>query len=113
MQIWVGSRAPYTCKVDLECGKVTGHTLRGAVLPTRKMDSKRVANQAILRSVNERISDLNESLAATLDLDPIFVCECSDLSCVTPITVALDDYRRVRENEKQFVVTPDHVEPEL
>jgi hypothetical protein len=77
------------------------------------MDSKRVANQAVFRSVNDRISDLNESLADLLDGDPQFICECSDLACVAPISVAVENYRRIRENSRQFIVTPDHVEPDL
>jgi hypothetical protein len=82
-------------------------------MPVRRMDSKRVANQAILRSVNDRIRDLNESFADTLGVDPHFICECSDLSCATPISVAIEDYRRVRQNETQFIVAPGHVEFEL
>jgi L-lysine 2,3-aminomutase len=77
------------------------------------MDSKRVGNQAILRSVNDRIRELNEAFAEAVGIDPMFVCECPDLACVSPISVTLDDYRRIREDDKQFIVIPDHVEPEL
>jgi hypothetical protein len=77
------------------------------------MDSKRVANQALLRSVNERIRDLNAEFSAQLDLDPHFICECPDLGCIAPISMAVAEYRRVRENKTWFILVADHVDTEL
>ena len=77
------------------------------------MNSKRVANQALLRGVNERIHDLNAELSALLDLDPQFICECPDLGCIEPISMAAAEYRRVRENKTWFILVADHVDTEL
>ena len=77
------------------------------------MDSKRVANQAVLRSVNERIRDLNEEYSAQLDLDPEFVCECADLRCIERISLDPAEYRRIRENKTWFIVFAGHIDPEL
>lgn len=64
-------------------------------------------NEAVFREVNERISDLNETFAASeqvLDL----VCECSDRSCVERISMPVGDYERVRADSRQFAVVPGH-----
>ena len=82
-------------------------------MPVRRMDAKRVANQAIFRSVNERLSELNEAFAEDLDLDPEVMCECPDLECATPIPVPIADYRRIRKKPTWFVVVPDHVDRQL
>jgi hypothetical protein len=82
-------------------------------MPVRRMDSKRVANQAVLRSVNERISDLNEEFSAHLDLDAQFVCECPDLGCIEPISMAPAEYRRIRENATWFILVAGHIDPEF
>jgi hypothetical protein len=77
------------------------------------MDSKRVANQTVFRSVNERIRDLNEDFSAQFDLDAHFVCECPDLGCIEPISIAPAEYRRIRENKAWFIVVSGHIDPEL
>ena len=77
------------------------------------MDSKRVANQAVFRSVNERIRDLNEEFSARLDLDPEFVCECADLRCIERISLDPADYRRIRESTTRFIVFAGHIDPAL
>jgi hypothetical protein len=77
------------------------------------MDSKRVSNQAVLRSVNERILDLNEAFAQQLDLETRFLCECPDLNCTEPLAVPMDEYRRIREEPTWFLLTPGHVDPDL
>ncbi len=97
----------------LELGEGQSTHCGERVLPTRRMDSKRVANQAIFRDVNNRIQEINEPFSVVTGLDPVFVCECSDLTCVSPISVTLSDYRGIRENEGHFIVTPDHVERDL
>ena len=82
-------------------------------MPVRRMDSKRVANQAMFRSVNERISFLNEEFSAQLDLDPVFVCECPDLGCIESVSMTAADYRRIRENRTWFFVVAGHIDDEL
>jgi len=82
-------------------------------MPVRRMDSKRVSNQAVLRSVNERILDLNEAFAQQLDLETRFLCECPDLNCTEALAVPVDEYRRIREEPTWFLLTPGHVDLEL
>lgn len=77
------------------------------------MDAKRVANQAIFRDVNDRISELNEAFADGLDLDAEVMCECPDLACATLIALPVADYRRVRTKPTWFVVIPEHVDRQL
>jgi hypothetical protein len=82
-------------------------------MPVPKMDSKRVANQAVFRNVNERISDLNEAFSVQLDLDAQVVCECPDLGCIQTISITPAEYGRIRENKTWFIVVADHIDPEL
>jgi hypothetical protein len=77
------------------------------------MDSKRVANQVVFRSVNDRISDLNHDFSAQLDLDAQFVCECPDLGCIEMIAMSAGEYRRIREHRAWFMVVVDHIDMEL
>ena len=79
-------------------------------MPVRRMDSKRVANQAAFRSVNERISDLNETFAQGFGLDAAVICECPDLACARPISVPFAAYHRVREMRAWFLVLAEHVD---
>jgi len=82
-------------------------------VPVRRMDSKRIANQAVFRSVNERITDLNETFAHAFGLDAAVVCECPDLECSSPISVPFAAYNRVREKRTWFLVLPEHVDHDL
>ena len=82
-------------------------------MPVRRMDSKRVANQTMFRSVNERIRDLNEEFSAQLDLDPQFVCECPDLGCIEPISMSPTEFRRIREKPTWFILVPAHIDTEF
>src|SRR5690348_8246323 len=82
-------------------------------MPVRRMDSKRVANQDLFRSVNERVRDLNEAFSAQLDLDAQYVCECPDLGCIEPITMTAAEYQRIRENKTWFILVADHVDTDL
>jgi hypothetical protein len=62
--------------------------------------------QMVFREVNERISELTESL-----LDPdikLFVCECSDEDCADALEVTADEYEAVRRDGARFLVLPGH-----
>jgi hypothetical protein len=83
------------------------------VVPVRRMDSKRVSNLALFRSVNQRIRDLNEAFSEQLDLETSFFCECPDLGCMECVSVPVEAYRRIREVPTWFVVSPGHVDAEL
>jgi hypothetical protein len=64
-------------------------------------------NEATFREANERIEDV--AVAHGLDHHPVpFVCECADVSCVTVLQLTLEEYRRVRADDRRFVVAPGH-----
>jgi hypothetical protein len=42
-----------------------------------------------------------------------FVCECALLGCTAPISATIEEYETVRGRPNQFLVLPDHVDPEL
>jgi hypothetical protein len=71
--------------------------------------ARRVArNQALFRSVNERIEVTNEQLGVRLGR-AVFVCECADEHCMEQVTVALGKYEEVRLVPTHFIVLPGHV----
>jgi hypothetical protein len=63
-------------------------------------------NEDAFRKANERI----ERAAAAIDADDAFpfLCECPDPECVQTIRLTLDQYARVREHPRQFVVATGH-----
>ena len=74
---------------------------------------RRARNEALFRSLNEQINDM-EIGKATDPSDPIdFVCECSSAGCMKVVSVSLDDYEAVREAGSTFIVAPGHEEPEI
>jgi hypothetical protein len=68
------------------------------------------ANEDLFRQINEKI----ENVATTHGADSHeFLCECSDTNCWKRVRVALEDYRRIRENSARFIVAKDHVVAEI
>jgi hypothetical protein len=64
-------------------------------------------HEATFREANERIEDA--AVAHGLGDHPVpFVCECADVSCVTVVQLTLEEYRRVRADQRRFVVAPGH-----
>jgi hypothetical protein len=69
---------------------------------------ERVArNEAVAREINEQIEQANESRPASSFIH--FVCECGYGSCDLFIAVTRDEYERVRDDPRQFIVLSDHV----
>lgn len=72
-------------------------------------------NEALLRDVNERTSELH----ARWDDDGAFeapfsvFCECANAKCVEPIHLTRADYESVREHGGRFVVRPGHEVPDV
>jgi len=64
-------------------------------------------NEALYRSVNERIEDLNEAFGTLTDTMTV-VCECGDGSCAQQIDVPVADYERVRSDPELFLIVPGH-----
>ena len=70
-------------------------------------------NEVLYRNVNDRIEDLNQVFDAVAAIDGEWVCECSDMSCATPIKTTVAEYEAVRANPRTFMVAPGHVSREV
>jgi hypothetical protein len=64
-------------------------------------------NEALYRSVNERIEGLNEAFGTLTDTMTV-VCECGDGACAQQIDVSVRDYERTRSDPTHFIVVPGH-----
>ena len=74
---------------------------------------RRARNEALFRSLNEEIKDVENGKGADAS-DPIdFVCECSSAECMKVVSVSREEYEAVREGGSTFIVTPGHEEPEI
>lgn len=71
-------------------------------------EQRAVRNQAMFRSVNERLRAAEEPLAEFTGVYE-FVCECIDTSCLTQIELTLAEYGDVRAHHDRFAVAPGHV----
>jgi hypothetical protein len=64
-------------------------------------------NEALYRTVNERIETLNEAFGTLTDTMTV-VCECGDGACAQQIDIPVADYERVRSDPTLFVIVPGH-----
>ena len=69
-------------------------------------------NEALFREVNERLEDLATAFQEVAG-SAVFACECADLACVKQIDLSLDEYETIRSDPNQFVVLPEHVDPDV
>jgi hypothetical protein len=65
------------------------------------------ANEALFRSANNRIEDLNRAFETVTDA-ATWICECADPACVERIQLPLEEYREVRSHPARFMVVPGH-----
>ena len=74
-------------------------------------------NEALFRSVNERVHELTERLSLVGVVDEQgaeeFLCECVDIECMERVRVRSEEYERVRANSLWFIVALGHVAPEI
>jgi len=66
-------------------------------------------NEALYRSINEKIESLNESFGVVAETMAV-VCECGRLECAEQIELDLPTYEHVRADPTHFVVLPGHEE---
>ena len=64
-------------------------------------------NEALFRSVNEKVEELGESFSTITDTF-VIVCECGTQSCMEQIELQLGEYERVRANPLHFLIKPGH-----
>ena len=73
---------------------------------------RRIAdNEALFRSVNERVEEINDTFAPITDSFNI-VCECGHMECIDRIPVEPQTYEHVRADSALFFVVPGHELPE-
>jgi hypothetical protein len=79
-------------------------------MSSAKTIAERVArNQATFRDANERIGERVEALVDVADHEPLpFICECWQRSCTQLARLTLEDYEKVREDGRHFLVVPGH-----
>jgi hypothetical protein len=68
---------------------------------------RQLGNQERFRRANER---LHERIRAVLrDERPVpFLCECADDTCMDPVHLTLDEYRRIRGRDANYLIIPGH-----
>jgi hypothetical protein len=76
-------------------------------------DEKLARNQALFREVNERIRELASAFSISSDRRLDLVCECSDASCSSMISVPVAEYEQVRAFPARFLIYPRHDRPQL
>jgi hypothetical protein len=64
-------------------------------------------NEALYRTVNERIEGLNQAFG-TLTNTMTVVCECGDGVCADQIEIEIADYERIRSDPTHFIIVPGH-----
>jgi len=70
-------------------------------------DARIGMNEAVFRSVNERIQEVANAFQLTAEpLD--LICECGDANCVERITMTPAEYEELRSNSHYFAVAPGH-----
>jgi len=67
-------------------------------------------NESLLREVNEAIERGQWPADETERVR--FRCECAVLDCNETIELTIDDYDRLREHPRRFVVVPGHEVPD-
>jgi hypothetical protein len=80
-----------------------------------KRFERQARNEALFREVNERIAEVGEQAQAwSPDGIVEFMCECGEEGgCGERVSVPLDVYERVRQQDDRFVVRPGHETPEI
>ena len=68
-------------------------------------------NEALFRSVNEQVHELNQTFLVEGRLR--IVCECGQESCLGQIELLPAEYEAVRADATLFVVKPEHDEPDF
>ena len=70
-------------------------------------------NEALFRSVNERVRALATSPSAAEPESAAFVCECGRSDCTATVQLTIPEYEHVREDPTHFVVVTGHDAPEV
>jgi hypothetical protein len=81
------------------------------------MDSERrrrfARNEALYRSVNEKIEGISRGFGPSVDEAMRVICECGMLDCLQEIEIDVGNYERVRSDPTLFIVVPGHETAEV
>ena len=69
-------------------------------------------NEALYRSVNEKIEALSAAFGAITETMSV-ICECGNASCAEQIEVSIPDYERIRADPTLFIIRPGHEIPDV
>jgi hypothetical protein len=69
-------------------------------------------NEALYRSVNEKIESLSAAFGAITETMSV-ICECGNASCAEQIEVSITDYERIRADATLFIIRPGHEIPDV
>jgi hypothetical protein len=69
-------------------------------------------NEALYRTVNERIEGLNQVFGTLTDTMTV-ICECGDGACAEQIEITVADYERIRSDPTLFVIVSGHEIPDV
>jgi hypothetical protein len=70
-------------------------------------DARLGRNEALFRSVNERLETLNETFSTVTERFEI-ICECAKTDCGERIPIAVETYERARDDPRLFLLVPGH-----
>ena len=76
--------------------------------PDEGREARAARNEAVFRSLNEKIASLHESLETLRDTFGIS-CECANRRCVEMIDIRPREYKALRADSRHFAVRPHHV----
>lgn len=65
-------------------------------------------NQALCRTINQHIDELNGLLLDREESLPQYICECLDMSCTERIAMPHAEYRQIRRHPTEFIVLDGH-----
>jgi hypothetical protein len=72
-------------------------------------DERKIHNQALFRSTNERIAELSAKFGEQGDPGLLsFICECPNIGCRAFVRAPLEVYDRVREDPGLVLVLKGH-----
>jgi hypothetical protein len=76
-------------------------------------ERRKAANEAVFRTVNERIKALQHSFAVA-EREPLqMICECDRLDCLDRVSVGVEAYELVRSHPDEFIVSPGHEDAQV
>ena len=113
-----GRHAPYPLRPTADRGAREGLPALpkedgGAPLESNDRRDRRLRNEKLFRTVNNKLRELNVEFEGFADETALFVCECSRLECIEQLTVAVAVFDAVCARPGQFVLVPGHELPEI